>query len=149
MSAKDLIEHEESHEGLTVLNLKEPDINLAQLLTRMKQSRQPIELRLPEMDAVLLISKDQYVSLLSIKEMLEALPTRERKSPFDYFAETVRSLRELEQRYGMSSEEFYRRFQEGAIQEGPEDYFEWRVQYGSLLRMKERFGFSEDQVEDA
>lgn len=86
---------------------------------------------------------------MSVKEMLEALPTRERKLPFDYFAETVHSLRELEQRYGMSSEEFYRRFQEGAIEEGPVDYFEWRVQYGSLLRMKERFGFSKDKVEDA
>ena len=86
---------------------------------------------------------------MSVKEMLEALPTREHKSPFDYFAETVHSLRELEQRYGMSSEEFYRRFQEGAIEEGPVDYFEWRVQYGSLLRMKERFGFSKDKVEDA
>ncbi|MEA3346306.1 MAG: hypothetical protein U9Q78_08745 [Chloroflexota bacterium] len=149
MSAKDLIEHEGSSEGIIVLDLEEPDINLAQLLTRMKQSRQPIELRLPEMEAVLLISKDQYVSLLSAKAMLEALPTREPRSPFDYFAETVRSLRELERKYGMSSEEFYSRFQEGAIQEGPMDYFEWRVQYGSLLRMKERFGFSEDQVEDA
>jgi len=90
--------YEGSGEGFIVLDLEKPDINLAQLLTRMKQSRQPIELRLPEMEAVLLISKDQYLSLLSAKEMLEALPTRERKSPFDYFAQTVRSLRELERR---------------------------------------------------
>jgi len=45
----------------------------------------------------------------------------------------------------MISADFYRQFQEGALQEGPTDYWEWRARYKSLLTMKERFGFSETE----
>jgi len=49
----------------------------------------------------------------------------------------------------MTSAEFYRKFQEGILQEGPTDYWEWRVRYKSFLTMRERFGFSEAEVVDA
>ncbi|HEY67669.1 MAG TPA: hypothetical protein G4N97_05295 [Thermoflexia bacterium] len=77
------------------------------------------------------------------------LPTRPSRTPAEYFAETVRILRRLERKYGMTSAEFYRKFQEGILQEGPTDYWEWRVRYKSFLTMRERFGFSEAEVVDA
>jgi hypothetical protein len=64
----------------------------------------------------------------------------------EYYAETVHTLRELEQRYGMTSADFYRQFQEGTLPEGPNDYWEWRTRYKSLLNMQERYGFSEAEV---
>lgn len=69
----------------------------------------------------------------------ETLPTRPSKAPAEYFAETVHALRRLEQKYGMTSLEFYRKFQEGTLLEGPADYWEWRVHYKSFLTMQERF----------
>ena len=61
----------------------------------------------------------------------------------------MRILRRLEQQHGMSSAEFYRQFQEGTLQEGSTDYWEWRVRYKSFLTMQERFGFSAAEVVDA
>ncbi len=35
------------------------------------------------------------------------------------------------------------------LQEGPVDYWKWRVRYNSFLTMKDRFGFSETEVVNA
>jgi hypothetical protein len=71
-----------------------------------------------------------------------------RPTPLAYFHELVNRLRHYEEKYGMSSEEFYRRFQSGAIQEGPFDYFDWRILWDGYRRMQERFGFSRERLAD-
>ncbi len=65
-----------------------------------------------------------------------------RPTPLIYFRQLVNRLRHYEEKYGMNSEEFYRQFQSGAIQEESFDYFDWRVLYDGCRRMQERFGFS-------
>ena len=74
----------------------------------------------------------------------KVLPT-----PLAYFRQLVNKLRHYEEKYGMSSEEFYRRFQSGTIQEGPFDYFDWRVLCDGYRRMQERFGFSREELAGA
>jgi len=74
---------------------------------------------------------------------------RTRPTPLAYFHQLVNRLRRYEEKYGMTSEEFYQRFQSGAIQEGPFDYFDWRVLYDGYRRMQERFGFSRERLADA
>ena len=53
-----------------------------------------------------------------------------------------------EEKYGLTSEEFYRQFQSGNLEEGPFDYFDWRVLYNGYRRMQDRFGFSREQLVD-
>ena len=83
------------------------------------------------------------------KPVLDAIriyQPRPLKPPFEHFAETVRRLRAFERRHGMSSVEFYEKFQNALIPEGPWDYFEWRGTYRSFLHTTERFDFSEEKV---
>lgn len=128
----------------TLLKLGETSVTVADLVEEFNRLQKPAGLHLPELGIVLMpIPEEDYALVLSIIE------ARKRRTPFELFAETVRRLRELERKYGMSSAEFYAGFQSGAIQEGPLDYFDWRVEYGSFLSMKERFGFSEEEVSDA
>lgn len=75
--------------------------------------------------------------------------TKAPPTPPAYFRQLVSKLRRYEEKYGLSSEEFYRQFQSGAIQEGPFDYFDWRVLYDGYRRMQERFGFSRERLADA
>jgi len=64
-------------------------------------------------------------------------------SPLEYFGQIVDDLHHYEEKYGMTSEEFYQQFQSGDLEEGPFDYFDWRVLYNGYRRMQERFfGFS-------
>lgn len=70
-------------------------------------------------------------------------------SPKTYFLQIVNELRHYEQQFGMTSQEFYQKFQSGALQEGPFDYFDWRVLYDGYRYMQERFGFSREQLNDA
>jgi hypothetical protein len=58
----------------------------------------------------------------------------------------VCELRTFEEKYGMTSAEFYKKFQAAEIGEGPWEYFEWRSAYSSFLSMKKRYSFSEDKV---
>jgi hypothetical protein len=72
-----------------------------------------------------------------------------RPTPSAHFRLLVNRLRHYEEKYGLSSEEFYQRFQSGAIQEGPFDYFDWRILCDGYRRMQERFGFSREHLADA
>ena len=72
-----------------------------------------------------------------------------RPAPLSHFRQLVDKLRQYEQAYGMTSQEFYQRFQSGSIPEGPFDYFDWRVLYDSYQHMQQRFGFSREQLADA
>lgn len=69
-----------------------------------------------------------------------------RPSPLEHFRQIVDKLRHYEQKYDMISEEFYRQFQSGSLQEGPFDYFDWRVLYDGYRHMQKRFGFSREQL---
>ncbi len=81
-----------------------------------------------------------------ILDLIRAYQPKPRRTPLELFRETVHELRKFEEKYGMTSAVFYKKFQAGEIEEGPWDYFEWRVAYRGFLRMKERFGFSEADV---
>lgn len=70
-------------------------------------------------------------------------------SPLAYFRQILSRLRHYEQKYRMTSKEFYQRFQSGSIQEGPFDYFDWRVLYDGYRYMQKRFGSSRGQLTDA
>jgi len=94
---------------------------------------------------MLLIPRADYDHVTSVLELKRILPTRPPKTPRQLFTETVQRLQELEHKYGMNSQEFYERFQRGKIQEGLLDYFDWRVEYGTYLTLKKRFGFSENE----
>lgn len=133
----------------TILNLENDQLTVAELIKRTKELSEPVGLGLADDVEVvmLLVPTQEYEQIATWLESDKVLPTRARKSPLEYFVEIVQDLRDLEERYSMSSADFYRRFQEGLIQEGPLDYFEWRVRYGSFLKMKARFNFSEDEVE--
>jgi hypothetical protein len=134
-----------SQRAIPIIELQETDITLAELLTQFKG--QALGFQLPRLEGKLLfLSEEDYNFVTSAIQARQALPTRPAKTPAEYFAETVHILRHLEQKYGMTSAEFYRRFQQGDLPEGPTDYWEWRTRYKSFLTMQERFGFSEVQV---
>jgi len=131
-----------------VIKLQETKVTLDDLVARYQD--RAVGFRIPHLDGVLLIlPAEEYSFVTSAIRARRTVPTRPSKTPAEYFAETVHILRQLEQKHGMSSAEFYRRFQAGALQEGPTDYWEWRVRYKSFLTMKERFGFSETEIADA
>jgi hypothetical protein len=134
-----------SQNTIPIIKLQETDITLAKLAAQFKG--QPVGFRLPQSDDIFLfLSGEDYDFVTSAIQARQVLPTRPSKTPAEYFAETVRTLRGLEQKYGMTSAEFYRKFQEGLLQEGPMDYWEWRVRYKSFLTLQERFGFSEAEI---
>ncbi|PKO22020.1 MAG: hypothetical protein CVU38_11455 [Chloroflexi bacterium HGW-Chloroflexi-1] len=134
-----------SQTSIPLLKLQNADVSLAELVDQFRG--QPVGFEIPRLEGVmLLLPSEDFDFVTSVIQAREALPTRPSKTPAEYFIETVRILRRLERRYGMISADFYCQFQEGALQEGPADYWEWRARYKSLLTMKERFGFSETEV---
>jgi hypothetical protein len=133
---------------IPVVKLPQADIELTELMTRFQG--QPVGFQIPKLDGILLLLPvEDYSFVTSAIQARKALPVRPSKTPAEYFAETVRVLRCLERKHGMTSAEFYRKFQEGELKEGPDDYWEWRVRYKSFLTMQDRFGFSEAEVADA
>jgi len=93
--------------------------------------------------------QEQQELLVTIVPIPLAIVDEVRPSPTAYFRQIVNELRHYEQKYNMTSEEFYQQFQSGALQEGPFDYFDWRVLYDGYRHMRERFGFSREQLSDA
>jgi len=131
------------HDTIPIIELD--DTHLLELAERFQG--QSVGFRLPQLESmVLFLPAEDYNFAVSAIRARKVLPTRPPKTPSEYFAETVRILRRLEQKYGTSSAEFYREFREGALPEGPADYWEWRVRYKSFLTMQERFGFSETEI---
>lgn len=134
--------------AIPIIKLQETEVTLAELVARFQG--QAIGFQLPPLEGVLLLlPREDYRFVTSAIQARKALPTRPSRTPAEYFAETVRVLHRMEQRYGMTSAEFYRKFQESTLQEGPADYWEWRARYKSFLTMQERFGFLETEVVDA
>ena len=130
---------------IPLFKLQNADVPLAELVDQF-QGR-PVGFEISSLDGVmLLLPSEDYAFVVSAIQAKRALPTRPARTPAEYFSETVRILRRLEQRYGMTSADFYRQFQEGGLQEGPADYWEWRTRYKSLLTMQERFGSSEAEA---
>jgi hypothetical protein len=138
----------QSENAIPIIKLQKTDVTLAELVTRFRG--QAVGFQIPRLEGMLiLLPGEDFGFVTSAIQARKALPTRPSRTPAEHFAETVHVLRRLEQKHGMASAEFYRKFQEGALQEGPVDYWEWRVRYKSFLTMKERFGFSETEVVNA
>lgn len=77
------------------------------------------------------------------------LPTeREAPAPATYFRQLVAQLQRYEEKYGMTSEIFYKKFQSGEVKEGsaesPFDYFDWRTLYDGYQYMQAHFGLSRE-----
>jgi len=138
----------QNENAIPIITLQKTDVTLAELVTRFRG--QAVGFQIPRLEGMLLLLPGEDFSFVtSAIQARKALPTRPSRTPAEYFAATVCALHCFEQKHGMSSAEFYRKFQEGALQEGPADYWEWRARYKSLLTMKERFGFSETEVVNA
>jgi hypothetical protein len=119
------------------------------LLERVRKSGESLILSSPDPEVMLLlIPKKDYNQIKDVLGLKHPVPTQPAKAPHQLFTETLQRLRELEHKYGISSQEFYERFQAGQIEEGPSDYFDWRVEYGAYLTLKEQFGFSEEKQSD-
>jgi len=130
---------------IPLFKLQNADVPLAELMDQFHG--RPVGFEISSLDGImLLLPSEDYDFVRSAIRARMALPTRPTRLPVEYYAETVRILRGLEQRYGMTSADFYRQFQEGMLPEGPTDYWEWRTRYKSLLTMQERYGFSEAEV---
>jgi hypothetical protein len=129
---------------IPIMKLQQTEVTLAELLSRFQGRTVGFQLPQPE-SMLLLLSKEDYKSLTAAMQAQQAIPTRAARTPAQYYAETVHFLQEMEEKYGMTSTEFYQRFQDGALSEGPEDYWEWRTRYKSALIMQERFGFGETE----
>lgn len=126
--------------------IEEKTIPIGNLVERVRESGEPMTVPLPDVEVVmLLIPRADYDHVISVLKLRRLLPTQPPKTPYQLFTETAQRLQELECKYEMSSQEFYERFQRGNIQEGPLDYFDWRIEYGTYLTLKERFGFSENE----
>ena len=91
--------------------------------------------------------QDLLITIVSVPPEHQADETQ--PSPWEYFRQIVGELHRYEQKYDMTSDEFYRQFQSGALEEGPFDYFDWRVLYDGYRHMQKRFGFSRKQLADA
>lgn len=130
--------------------IKGESIPISNLVEQVRESGEPITVPLPDVEVVvLLLPKADYDHVISVLKLKRLLPTQSPKTPHQLFNETVQRLQELEHKYGISSQEFYERFQTGKIEEGPLDYFDWRVEYGTYLTLKERFDSSENEGPDA
>jgi hypothetical protein len=134
--------------SIPLFKLQNADVPLAELVDQFHG--RPVGFEISSLDGVmLLLTSEDYDFVSSAIQARKTLPTRPTRTPAEYYAETVRILRGLERRYGMTSEDFYCQFQEGRLQEGQADYWEWRTRYKSLLTMQERFGFSEAEAAHA
>jgi hypothetical protein len=65
-----------------------------------------------------------------LKEAMAAI------NPIDDLLELARELREFEQKYGMSSEDFYLRYQAGALGDELQHCLEWAATYRIFLKTK-------------
>ncbi len=101
-------------------------------------------IRLNQPPPGLKLEKEQEL-LVSIVLMPVKVADKTRPTPLAHFRQLVNELRQYESKYGMSSEEFYQKFQSGAIPEGPFDYFDWRTICDGYRYMQERFHFSREQ----
>jgi hypothetical protein len=102
-------------------------------------------IRLAEPPKDLQKEQELLVTILPIPVKHKAAGKR-RSTPLAYFRQLVSKLRYYEEKYGITSEEFYQGFQSGKIQEGPLDYFDWRILYNGYRRMQEQFHFSPEQL---
>lgn len=59
-----------------------------------------------------------------------------KSNPVDELIELSHELYELEQRYGMSSAEFYEKYRKGELGDN-EDIMHWAIVYSSFLRRKQ------------
>ena len=131
--------------SIPLFKIRNTDVPLTEVVEQFHG--RPVGFEISSLDGVmLLLPSEDYDFVRSAIQARQTLPTRPARTPDEYFTETVRILRCLEQRYGMASADFYRQFQEGRLLEGPADYWEWRARYKSFLTMQERFGFSEAEV---
>jgi Ni,Fe-hydrogenase I small subunit len=87
------------------------------------------------------LQKEQELLVTIVPIPVEYKVYEAQPSPREYFCQIVSDLCHYEQKYSMTSEEFYQQFQGGDLQEGPFDYFDWRVLYDGYRHMQERFGF--------
>jgi hypothetical protein len=74
---------------------------------------------------------------VAIRPLLESALRSESKMIELGLARTRRILRDFEQRYGMSTPEFYRRLVEDELQESL-DFIEWAGEYKTLLKLQEK-----------
>jgi hypothetical protein len=133
--------------NIPIMELKQTEVTLAELLSRF-QGR-TVGFQLPQLERVLLLlSREEYENLTAAMQAQQAIPTRAVSTLAQYYAETMRFLQVMENKHQMTSAEFYQRFQNGTLPEGPEDYWEWRTRYKSALIMQERFGFGENDSPD-
>ena len=95
------------------------------------------------------LQEDQDLLVTIVPIPMEHKADEARPSPLEYFRQIISDLCHYEQKHGMTSEEFYQRFRSGDLQEGPFDYFDWRVLYNGYRHMQKRFGFSREQLPDA
>ncbi len=116
------------------------------LIQRAKRSDAPAELRLRDEDLVVVVfPKRDYDRLRGFRK-LERFIAKHPKSLEEHLKETSDVLKRYEKKYGMTSAEFYRRFQSGELGEDELDYFDWRVEYGSFNRMKKRVANAKRQT---
>lgn len=121
------------------LNGAQANLTIAQLVEKAKHSTAPVEIRVRDakMVVVVLLQQD-YEQLQAIRKAEKIIVTRPSKTPSGYLAETERALHRYKKKYRMTSVEFYRRFQAGALDESQRDYFDWRVTYNAHRRLKKR-----------
>ena len=105
-------------------------------------------IRLREQPVQLQEDQELLITIVPLPKRCEGTDET-RPSPEEYFYRIVKGLHRYERKYRMTSEEFYRRFQSGDIQEGPFDYFDWRVLYDGYRYMQDHFGFSRESLADA
>ncbi len=73
---------------------------------------------------------------VAIRPLVESALRSESKMIELGLAQTQRNLRDFEQKYGMSTPEFYRRLVEDKLQESL-DFIEWAGEYKTLLKLQE------------
>ena len=74
---------------------------------------------------------------VAIRPLVESALRSESKMIELGLARTQRNLRDLEQKYGMNTSEFYRRLVEDELQESL-DFIEWAGEYKTLLKLQEK-----------
>jgi predicted DNA-binding transcriptional regulator AlpA len=113
------------------------DLTLAELAEKAQHRKSPVQVSLRDADIVIVaFPQREYERWRAFRKAARDLVTRPRKTAAAYRAENLRALRRYERKYGMSSAEFYRRFQAGELPEDEQDYFDWRVRYNAHLHME-------------
>ncbi len=121
------------------LSFPESETTVAQLVARAKRSSVPVEIRVEDANLVVAVLPEAEIDRLhALRKFGTRLPQKPRKTLAQHLAEVRRTLRRYEKKYKMSSAEFYRKFQAAEIDEDEVDYFDWRVEYGAYLRLKQK-----------